>query len=422
MDLTRDQRLKTLPNPTLVLWGRDDKVNRPHGGPTLLNTLPNAELVMTSHTGHWMQWERAALFNRLVTDFLQPDSTLARGVTPVTRNLTPPSQSIFGDVHLGYVVIETQRFADWRRFGRDAVGLQVDETLSDTMRFRLDDHGCRFLLQRGPAEDVTALGWELDDHDVFDAVAARITAHGVALTEGGAEDAVLRGVERLARFPGPNGLMQEIYTRPHVSHTAPVLLAKEGFVTGESGLGHVAIVSKHPHQMHGYYRTVFDARLSDYIDETISGLKFKIRFLRVNERHHSVAIASVNRLPIKPIRTRIQHVNIQVTALDDMVAAYQRMAENGFGGGPVDRSTHQRQGTVVLCGHTVGIRMGSGMEPHRDRRRRCLGANNAPRHQHLGGTHRPRPDDLRQARTVQDRCAVVGTTRRHYPGPVRGNP
>lgn len=251
-------------------------------------------------------------------------------MTPVTRNLTP-SQSIFGDVHLGYVVIETQRFADWRRFGRDAVGLQVDETLSDTMRFRLDDHSCRFLLQRGPAEDVTALGWELDDHDVFDAVAARVTAHGVALTEGGAEDAALRGVERLARFPGPNGLIQEIYTRPHVSHTAPVLLAKEGFVTGESGLGHVAIVSKHPHQMHGYYRTVFDARLSDYIDETISGLKFKIRFLRVNERHHSVAIASVNRLPIKPIRTRIQHVNIQVAALDDMVAAYQRMAENGFG-------------------------------------------------------------------------------------------
>lgn len=79
MDLTRDPRLKTLRNPTLVLWGRDDKVNRPHGGPTLLNTLPNAELVMTSHTGHWMQWERAALFNRLVTDFLQPDSTLARG-------------------------------------------------------------------------------------------------------------------------------------------------------------------------------------------------------------------------------------------------------------------------------------------------------------------------------------------------------
>lgn len=71
MDLTRDRRLKTLTTPTLVLWGRDDKVNRPTGGPTLLNLLPNADLVMTCHTGHWMQWERAELFNRLAIEFLE---------------------------------------------------------------------------------------------------------------------------------------------------------------------------------------------------------------------------------------------------------------------------------------------------------------------------------------------------------------
>lgn len=77
MDLTRDSRLKQLQTPTLILWGRDDKVNRPSGGPMLLNAMPNAELVMTSHTGHWMQWERSALFNQLVTEFLGPDSKLA---------------------------------------------------------------------------------------------------------------------------------------------------------------------------------------------------------------------------------------------------------------------------------------------------------------------------------------------------------
>lgn len=77
MDLTRDKRLRRLTNPTLVLWGRDDKVNRPAGGPMLLNMMPNAELVMTSHTGHWMQWERAELFNELVSDFLSPDTRLA---------------------------------------------------------------------------------------------------------------------------------------------------------------------------------------------------------------------------------------------------------------------------------------------------------------------------------------------------------
>jgi len=77
MDLTRNSRLKRLQTPTLVLWGRDDKVNRPAGGPMLLNAMPNAELVMTSHTGHWMQWERAELFNQLVAEFLRGESRLA---------------------------------------------------------------------------------------------------------------------------------------------------------------------------------------------------------------------------------------------------------------------------------------------------------------------------------------------------------
>jgi len=58
--------------------------------------------------------------------------------------------NIFGRVHLGYVVIDTKKFAAWRRFGRDAIGMHLDETLPDVMRFRLDDHECRFLVRRGP--------------------------------------------------------------------------------------------------------------------------------------------------------------------------------------------------------------------------------------------------------------------------------
>ena len=78
MDLTRDRRLKQLATPTLVLWGRDDKVNRPAGGPMLANLMPNADLVMTSRTGHWMQWERAELFNRVAVDFLSESSVFTR--------------------------------------------------------------------------------------------------------------------------------------------------------------------------------------------------------------------------------------------------------------------------------------------------------------------------------------------------------
>ena len=239
-------------------------------------------------------------------------------------------REVFGNVHLGYVVVETERFADWRRFGRDAIGMHLDDSLADILRFRLDDNECRFLLRRGPGEDVAALGWELDDHDTFDEVIARVTAHGVPITEGTTEEADIRGVERLVRFPGPNGLAQEIFTRARPA-AAPLQMANRGgFVTGESGLGHVALTTKKPHQVRGYYNTVFDARLTDYIDETISGLKFKIRFLRVNQRHHSIAIAAVNRLPLNPIRTRVQHVNVQVAELDDMTASYQRVKELGF--------------------------------------------------------------------------------------------
>ncbi|MEZ0365926.1 VOC family protein [Mycobacterium sp. pUA109] len=238
--------------------------------------------------------------------------------------------SVFGNVHLGYLVIETEKFTDWRRFGRDAIGMHVDDTLPDVMRFRLDDNECRFLLRCGPAEDVTALGWQLDDHATFDEVLTRVTRHGVPISEGTAEEAALRGVERLVRFPGPNGLAQEIFTRARTSAQPLDMAVRGGFVIGDAGIGHVAVTTKKPHQMRGYYNTVFDARLSDYIDETISGVKLKIRFLRVNQRHHSVAIAAVNRLPLNPIRTHIQHLNVQVADLDDMTASYQRVKELGF--------------------------------------------------------------------------------------------
>ncbi|HTJ72114.1 MAG TPA: alpha/beta hydrolase [Actinospica sp.] len=70
MDFTRDARLNTLPVPTLVLWGAADKVNRPSGGRMLAERMPNCDLYLVANTGHWVQWERAELFNRVCADFL----------------------------------------------------------------------------------------------------------------------------------------------------------------------------------------------------------------------------------------------------------------------------------------------------------------------------------------------------------------
>ncbi|MFD7933511.1 VOC family protein [Streptomyces sp. NPDC059755] len=237
--------------------------------------------------------------------------------------------SVFGAVHLGHLVIETERFADWRRFGADAVGMHHDALDTGLMRFRLDDRECRFLLRRGPAEDVVATGWHLDDHTVFEEIEARVRAHGVPVVHGTAEEAAQRGVERLLRFPGPKGITQEICTTP-LRSALPLRMLASGWVTGDAGMGHVAITSTRPTQVRGYFGTVFDARLTDCIDETISGVKLKIRFLRVNERHHSPAVAAVRGLPIDPVRTRVQHLNIQAATLDDLARSYQRVHELGF--------------------------------------------------------------------------------------------
>ncbi|MGO9929119.1 MAG: hypothetical protein ACLPLP_24205, partial [Mycobacterium sp.] len=39
-DFTRDRRLNTLETPTLVIWGRDDKVNKPSGATMASGELP----------------------------------------------------------------------------------------------------------------------------------------------------------------------------------------------------------------------------------------------------------------------------------------------------------------------------------------------------------------------------------------------
>lgn len=70
MDFTRDARLQQCQIPTLVLWGADDKVNRPSGGEALRKRMPNCDLYLFSKTGHWVQWERADEFNAVTAGFL----------------------------------------------------------------------------------------------------------------------------------------------------------------------------------------------------------------------------------------------------------------------------------------------------------------------------------------------------------------
>lgn len=71
MDFTRDKRLSALPTPTYVIWGAEDKVNKPSGAERLATTLPHCLLWEVPAAGHWVQWEQADLFNQNVIEFLR---------------------------------------------------------------------------------------------------------------------------------------------------------------------------------------------------------------------------------------------------------------------------------------------------------------------------------------------------------------
>jgi 2-hydroxy-6-oxonona-2,4-dienedioate hydrolase len=64
-------RLGEIVNETLIVWGRDDRFVPMDTGLRLLNGIPRAELHIFNRCGHWVQWEFAGKFNRMVLDFFK---------------------------------------------------------------------------------------------------------------------------------------------------------------------------------------------------------------------------------------------------------------------------------------------------------------------------------------------------------------
>ena len=68
------EKLPKLRNRTLILWGKNDGGAALERALLLFQSLPDAELHIFNECGHWVQWDQAERFNRIVGDFLsQPD-------------------------------------------------------------------------------------------------------------------------------------------------------------------------------------------------------------------------------------------------------------------------------------------------------------------------------------------------------------
>lgn len=236
---------------------------------------------------------------------------------------------IFGQVQMGYIVIESRKLDEWRRFGEEGLGLHLASAEAGTVAFRMDAHQRRIIVRNGPAEDVAALGFQLASDSTLQIVKDRLQRRGVDVSRGDDEAAALRGVTAFWQLRGPRGLAIELFVDPLTS-SAPLSMLSSGFNTGECGMGHVAIVSRQPEKMLAFWQQIFDARLSDSIEQPMSGLMLDISFLRLNPRHHSVAVAATRGVRVNPVRTQVQHFNIEAASLDDLAAAFRRCNALGY--------------------------------------------------------------------------------------------
>ena len=66
------EELPRLKKKTLLLWGAQDRGVSVERGILLFQLLPNAEFHLFDQCAHWVQWDQAERFNRLVADFLKP--------------------------------------------------------------------------------------------------------------------------------------------------------------------------------------------------------------------------------------------------------------------------------------------------------------------------------------------------------------
>ncbi len=247
----------------------------------------------------------------------------------MSKNNSTEPVNIFGRVQIAYLVIESMKLDDWRRFLKQGIGMHLESEGDEHLAFRMDAHARRLMVQKGKAEDVIAIGLQLRDQATMEIVLERLASRNIAIEHISGKQAEQRGANLIVRIRGPKAITLDIFVDAKTSDASLNMLAS-GFSTGNSGMGHVAITSRLPEKMQRFWQDIFDARVSDHVSQALGGVMLDVTFLRLNERHHSVAIAATRGLRLDPIRTRVQHFNIVANHLEDVSGAFERLRDLGY--------------------------------------------------------------------------------------------
>ncbi|MGN5237933.1 biphenyl-2,3-diol 1,2-dioxygenase [Rhodococcus sp. SJ-3] len=230
---------------------------------------------------------------------------------------------------LGYVKVQTNDMDRWRTFAFDVLGFAPGSGPDpDALYLRMDERAARIVVVPGDTDEVVAVGWEVRDHAALQRVTEKLELAGVAVKRLSLEEADARRVEEVITFQDPSGAVLEVFHGAVLDHSPVVTPFGARFVTGTQGLGHAVLPVTDPDASFEFYTETlgFLPRGAFRLPTPPEVGPMRIRFLGINERHHSLALcpAAHGGAP------GLIHVMVEVDSLDAVGQALDRVVKDGF--------------------------------------------------------------------------------------------
>ncbi|OBJ86689.1 biphenyl-2,3-diol 1,2-dioxygenase [Mycobacterium asiaticum] len=230
---------------------------------------------------------------------------------------------------LGYITVSTNDIERWRHFAFGVLGFaQGKGTDSSALYLRMDERAARIIVVPGETDRVMTVGWEVRDRAALQRVKASLDNAGVAVKELSQQEADDRRVEEVITFQDPAGITLEVFHGAVLDQSPVVTPFGAKFVTGAQGLGHVVVPAMDPNGLFDFYTEVlgFRSRGAFRVPAPPEFGPIRVRFLGINERHHSLAVcpAMHQRDP------GLVHVMVEVDTLDAVGQALDRVNAEGI--------------------------------------------------------------------------------------------
>jgi 2,3-dihydroxybiphenyl 1,2-dioxygenase len=230
---------------------------------------------------------------------------------------------------LGYIQVQTNDIHRWRAFAFDVLGFaEGSGPDGSALYLRMDERAARIVVVPGETDEVVTIGWEVRDRPGLLRVQETLQSAGVAVKPLSQDEADARRVEEVITFQDPTGATVEVFHGAVLDHSPVVTPFGARFVTGAQGMGHVVLPATDPNAAFDFYTDVlgFLSRGAWRVPAPPEHGPVRIRFLGINERHHSLAICPSTRGGAPGLI----HVMVEVDSLDAVGQALDRVARDGF--------------------------------------------------------------------------------------------